>query len=106
MDSVHREQESIGGLRRARVDRTIFDDDRVLANLLRNEQKYMPSSHYFKTLQPDLKPFMRKMVTEWMLEVRFRARLGVSRGLLNRSAWGFEDPRDFEDLLLFGDRIF
>lgn len=69
MDSVCREQEALGGLRRARVDRTIFDDDRVLANLLKNEQKYMPSSHYFKTLQPDLKPFMRKMVTDWMLEV-------------------------------------
>ena len=69
MDSVCREQEALGGLRRARVDRTIFDDDRVFANLLRNEHRYMPSSHYFKTLQSDLKPFMRKMVTEWMLEV-------------------------------------
>lgn len=60
---------ALGGLRRAAFDRTLFDDARVFANLLANEQRYMPSPHYFKTLQPDLKPFMRKMVTDWMLEV-------------------------------------
>jgi len=59
----------IGGPRRALFDRVFFDDERVFLNLLANEERYMPTSSYFRTLQPDLKPFMRKMVVDWMLEV-------------------------------------
>jgi len=59
----------IGGPRRALFDRVFFDDERVLRNLLANEERYMPTPLYFRTLQPELKPFMRKMVVDWMLEV-------------------------------------
>lgn len=59
----------LGSPRRALFDRVFFDDDRVLHNLLANEERYMPKPLYFKNLQSDLQPFMRKMVVDWMLEV-------------------------------------
>ncbi|XP_078000436.1 G1/S-specific cyclin-D2-like [Glandiceps talaboti] len=55
-------------MKRAYEDPVLLNDSRVLANLLECEEKYIPSSCYFKW-QTDLKPFMRKMVATWMLEV-------------------------------------
>ncbi|KAL8596517.1 hypothetical protein ACOMHN_022260 [Nucella lapillus] len=54
---------------RAFEDPVLLEDDRVLTNLLEAEEKYVPQSSYFNTVQTDIKPFMRKMVTEWMGEV-------------------------------------
>ena len=54
----------------AHNDAVIFRDDRVLESLLRTEQSYMPGGSYFQTTQNDIQPYMRKMVTSWMLEVR------------------------------------
>lgn len=58
-------------LRRAYEDPVLLKDDRVLHNLLATEDKYQPTSSYFKCVQTDIKPYMRKMVAEWMLEVNF-----------------------------------
>lgn len=54
----------------AKNDRGIFGDNRVLFNLLRDETWSMPNCDYFETVQNDIKPFMRKVVATWMLEVR------------------------------------
>jgi cyclin D2 len=55
--------------RRAFEDPVLLKDDRVLQNLLIVEERYLPSPSYFKIVQTDIKPFMRKMVANWMLEV-------------------------------------
>lgn len=54
---------------RAYDDLHILDDDRVLRNLLRTEDRYILSSSYFKCIQTELKTYMRKIVSSWMLEV-------------------------------------
>ncbi len=55
---------------RAQVDRTLTDDDRVLTNMIRNELRYLPGKpDYFRHVQADIKPHMRKIVSDWMLEV-------------------------------------
>ncbi|CAG9761950.1 unnamed protein product [Ceutorhynchus assimilis] len=54
---------------RAVKDRAIFKDDRVINNLLNDEVFYVPSCDYFTKVQNDIQPFMRKVVTTWMLEV-------------------------------------
>lgn len=66
MDLMCCEAES---LKRAYEDPVLLKDDRVLHNLLATEDKYQPSASYFKCVQTDVKPYMRKMVAEWMLEV-------------------------------------
>nr|XP_018903554.1 PREDICTED: G1/S-specific cyclin-D3-like [Bemisia tabaci] len=53
----------------AETDRVVFGDVRVLNNLLDSECGYVPRVDYFEQVQSDIKPFMRKMVTTWMLEV-------------------------------------
>lgn len=54
----------------AKTDRVIFGDNRVLHCLLRNEILSVPDCDYFQTVQNDIQPFMRKVVTTWMLEVK------------------------------------
>ncbi|XP_066146356.1 G1/S-specific cyclin-D2 [Euwallacea fornicatus] len=54
---------------RAVKDKAIFRDDRVIKNLLRGETSYVPNCDYFTKVQTDIQPFMRKVVTTWMLEV-------------------------------------
>ena len=54
----------------AQADPHIREDNRVLWNLLRNEPRYLPRTpDYFSTVQVEVKPHMRKIVSEWMLEV-------------------------------------
>ncbi|CAH1159615.1 unnamed protein product [Phaedon cochleariae] len=50
-------------------DRGIFDNTRVINNLLNDEVFCIPRCDYFRTVQNDIQPFMRKVVTTWMLEV-------------------------------------
>jgi len=55
---------------KAQVDLTIVEDERVLLNLVRNEQRYLPKyPDYFRSVQIEVKPHMRKIVSDWMLEV-------------------------------------
>jgi Cyclin, N-terminal domain len=52
----------------ARADRAILDDSRVLSQLLRTEMHSVPSVDYFEC-KSELQPYMRRVVTTWMLEV-------------------------------------
>lgn len=42
---------------------------RVLANLLRTEERYAVTANYFGAVQTEITPHMRRLVAEWMLEV-------------------------------------
>ena len=53
----------------ADMDPTIAQDPRIIYNLLAIERSTMPQCDYFRHLQSDIQPFMRKVVTTWMLEV-------------------------------------
>ena len=55
-------------LKRAFLDPVFLNDNRVLSNLLKVEEHYTIPSDYM-TFQSDIKPFMRKVVTQWMREV-------------------------------------
>lgn len=46
-----------------------FLDDRCLENLLKTEEKSSTICIYFKNIQADITPAMRKIVAEWMMEV-------------------------------------
>ena len=50
-------------------DPVILHDDRVLENLLKTEDRYMPSVSLFQCVQLEISAEMRKTVAEWMLEV-------------------------------------
>ncbi|KAB0403911.1 hypothetical protein E2I00_011768 [Balaenoptera physalus] len=56
-------------VRRAVPDANLLHDDRVLQNLLTIEERYLPQCSYFKCVQKDIQPYMRRMVATWMLEV-------------------------------------
>lgn len=58
--------------RRAYPDPTLLEDDRVLKNLLKSEERFAPRSSYFQCVQTDISPVMRKIVAEWMLEVSYQ----------------------------------
>lgn len=64
-------------MRRALPDPNLLYDDRVLHNLLTIEERYLPQCSYFKCVQKDIQPFMRRMVATWMLEVRTPRPLGA-----------------------------
>ncbi|KOX70149.1 G1/S-specific cyclin-D2 [Melipona quadrifasciata] len=53
---------------RAYPDPVLLDDDRVLQNLLKTEERYSPSTSYFECVQTEISAPMRKIVAEWMLE--------------------------------------
>lgn len=55
--------------RTAARDAVIFEDLRVLQNLLDLEPVYVPPCNYFLVVQRDIQPYMRKVVSTWMLEV-------------------------------------
>lgn len=59
--------------RRARDDRAILLDDRVLKNLLETEDRdaarQTAPNVYFKS-QTELRPYMRKVVVSWLYDVR------------------------------------
>lgn len=55
--------------RRAAADPIQLRDERVLRNLLRAEELYLPRCSYFQCVQPELRPAMRRILATWMLEV-------------------------------------
>ena len=55
---------------RAYRDPVILEDTRVFQNMLDIEEFYVAASNYFQNTQTEIKPHMRKIVTDWMLEVR------------------------------------
>ncbi|KAI1882264.1 hypothetical protein AGOR_G00248890 [Albula goreensis] len=54
---------------RARPDPTLLQEGRVLGNLLTIEERFLPRCSYFECVQKEIQPFMRRMLTTWMLEV-------------------------------------
>lgn len=50
-------------------DPVLLHDSRVLTNLLQLQPFTMPAQNYFKHIQSDIQPYMRKVVTRWMLDV-------------------------------------
>jgi hypothetical protein len=54
---------------RAYKDPVILEDNRVFQNMLDIEEFYIAATNYFATTQSEIKPHMRKIVTDWMLEV-------------------------------------
>ncbi|KAM3968131.1 cyclin D [Aphomia sociella] len=50
-------------------DRALDSDPRVILNLLTLERHHAVHTDYFQNVQIDIQPFMRKVVTTWMLEV-------------------------------------
>lgn len=55
----------------AGADRALDNDPRLLLNLLTLERSNALHTDYFQNVQIDINPFMRKIVTTWMLEVSF-----------------------------------
>lgn len=51
-------------------DRALDRDPRVVLNLLTLERAHALHTDYFENVQIDIYPYMRKVVTTWMLEVR------------------------------------
>ncbi|NXC84520.1 CCND1 protein, partial [Cercotrichas coryphoeus] len=62
-------------IRRAYLDANLLND-RVLQTMLKAEETCSPSVSYFKCVQKEILPYMRKIVATWMLEVC------IFRGLL------------------------
>lgn len=56
-------------IRRAYLDANLLND-RVLLAMLKAEETCTPSGFYFKCVQKEILPYMRKIVATWMLEVR------------------------------------
>lgn len=56
-------------IRRAYPDANLLND-RVLRAMLKAEETCAPSVSYFKCVQKEILPSMRKIVATWMLEVR------------------------------------
>ncbi|CAG0920255.1 unnamed protein product [Notodromas monacha] len=54
---------------RTYADPEILADDRALENLISMQDFYTPRMDYFEKVQNDIKPYMRKIVANWMLEV-------------------------------------
>ncbi|KAL7992254.1 hypothetical protein Chor_016510 [Crotalus horridus] len=55
-------------IRRAYQDANLLND-RVLQTMLKAEETCSPSVSYFKCVQKEILPYMRKIVATWMLEV-------------------------------------
>ncbi|KAM4618000.1 G1/S-specific cyclin-D1 [Discoglossus pictus] len=55
-------------IRRAHLDMNLLTD-RVLQTMLKAEETSCPSVSYFKCVQREVLPYMRKIVATWMLEV-------------------------------------
>ncbi|XP_020312295.1 G1/S-specific cyclin-D1 [Oncorhynchus tshawytscha] len=55
-------------IRRAYQDSNLLND-RVLQTMLKAEDSYLPATNYFKCVQKEIVPCMRRIVSTWMLEV-------------------------------------
>lgn len=73
-------------IRRAYLDANLLND-RVLQTMLKAEETCSPSVSYFKCVQKEILPYMRKIVATWMLEVC------MLRGVPRRSLAPRAQPR-------------
>lgn len=56
-------------LNKSPIDKNILNDDRLIDNLLNMEDFYRIQSNYFSFVQTEIKPWMRKTLASWMLDV-------------------------------------
>lgn len=56
-------------LKKANIIDNLINDNRVLQNLLNIENNYCIQSNYFMYIQNEIKPWMRNVLANWMLEV-------------------------------------
>merc|ERR1712117_202836 len=54
---------------KAEVDPSLIEDHRVFRNMIDTEDFYVSDNNYFENVQKEIKLPMRKLVTDWMLEV-------------------------------------
>ncbi|XP_038662001.1 G1/S-specific cyclin-D1 [Scyliorhinus canicula] len=82
-------------IRRAYKDSNLIND-RVLQTMLRSEENCLPSLSYFKCVQKEILPSMRKIVATWMLEV-CAENLQMELLVLNKLKWDLASvtPHDF-----------
>ncbi|XP_058870575.1 G1/S-specific cyclin-D2-like [Acipenser ruthenus] len=59
----------IDTVRKVGPDPNLLYNERTLVNLLSIEEQFQPECNYFKNVQKDIEPFMRRMVATWMLDV-------------------------------------
>lgn len=78
-------------IRRGYPDANLLND-RVLRAMLKAEETCAPSVSYFKCVQKEIVPAMRKIVATWMLEVREPARSKYPPKY-PASPWGLPNPR-------------
>jgi len=52
-------------------DPVLVEDTRVFRNMLEIEEFYCAATNYFQMVQHEIRPNMRQIVTDWMLEVCF-----------------------------------
>ena len=52
----------------SKEDPVLIQDSRILSNLI-GRQQLSESEDYFQTVQTEIRPHMRKIVSDWMLEV-------------------------------------
>ncbi|GAB0189743.1 G1/S-specific cyclin-D1 [Grus japonensis] len=76
-------------IRRAYLDANLLND-RVLQTMLKAEETCSPSVSYFKCVQKEILPYMRKIVATWMLEQ-------MELFLVNKLKWNLAaiTPHDF-----------
>lgn len=68
---------------RAGCDPVLTGDNRVWRNLTSLEKNHTISESYFSTIQRDVQPYMRRILTVWMLQVRLNIiRLGKKEVIL------------------------
>ena len=71
----------------AYVDPSLVQDDRVLENMLKVEERLMPSVGALKLIQTEITPDMRQLVATWMYEVGgsfVRSFVGVKRNFYRK----------------------
>lgn len=56
-------------VQKSHLDPVLLKDARVLSRLLATEDHFLPRCDYFKIVQKEIKPFMRRLLTTWMFEV-------------------------------------
>lgn len=69
MELMCNEACSTTNVQKSYLDSNLIKDDRVLERLLKLEDHYIPRCDYFKIVQKELKPYMRRLVVAWMFEV-------------------------------------
>jgi len=69
MDLLCNEGCTPSNVQKTYLDQNLIKDNRVLERLLKLEDHYIPRCDYFKIIQKEIKPFMRRLVVTWMFEV-------------------------------------